>query len=166
MTEEEGRSHPPPMHNKLSLVAPAFVPSRAMVLPTLVVAQIVAQTSASLNDMDNPTKSKSIGLLAKRHEPGAFVKDPLEAFDGDLDIDILDEEGHNEVLDECFAKVARDGDLSPRQQRRGFTIKKTYGRKHIWDDKVFEELILRQIPMRVAKQKETRFNYINKVQQI
>ncbi|KAM3270747.1 hypothetical protein P3S67_028949 [Capsicum chacoense] len=109
--------------------------------------------------MDNPTKR----LQAKRYEPRDLVEDPMEAFEGDLGINIFDEKDGDEVLDEFFAKVAKDGDLSPRQQRKGFKKKKTRERQHSWDDKVSEEVILRQLPMEVTKQKETRFNYINKI---
>ncbi|PHT74289.1 hypothetical protein T459_21566 [Capsicum annuum] len=115
-------------------------------------------------DMAEEEKQASSPLMcrfqAKRYESGDLVEDPMEAFEGDLGIDIFDEEDEDKVLDECFAKVARDGDLSPRQQRKGFKKKKTHERKHSWDGKVFEEVILRQLPMRVAKQKETRFSYI------
>ncbi|KAF3655051.1 hypothetical protein FXO38_12244 [Capsicum annuum] len=52
----------------------------------------------------------------------------MKVFEGDLGIDIFDEEDEDKVLDECFAKVARDGDLSPKQQRKGFKKKKIHGR--------------------------------------
>ncbi|PHU14631.1 hypothetical protein BC332_15836 [Capsicum chinense] len=86
--------------------------------------------------MDNPTK----GFQAKRCESGDFVEYPIEAFEDDLGIDIFDEEDEDEVLDECFAKVARDRDLSPRQQRKGFKKKKTHEKKYNWDGKVSEEV--------------------------
>ncbi|PHU05102.1 hypothetical protein BC332_25924 [Capsicum chinense] len=66
------------------------------------------------------------GFQTKRYEPGALVEDTMQAFDGDLGFDKFDEEDEDKVLDECFAKVARDGDLSPRQQRKGFNTKKTH----------------------------------------
>ncbi|KAM3308695.1 hypothetical protein P3S67_010439 [Capsicum chacoense] len=72
--------------------------------------------------MDNPTK----GFQAKRYESGVFVEYPMKAFEDDLGIDIFDEEDEDEVLDEPFAKVARDRDLSPRKQRKGFKKKKTH----------------------------------------
>ncbi|KAM3304186.1 hypothetical protein P3S67_015218 [Capsicum chacoense] len=114
----------------------------------------------------SPTISEFVPSYAmtKRHEPRDLLEDPMEEFEGDLGFDIFDKEDEDEVLNECFAKVARDGDLSPRQQRKGFKKKKTHERKHSWDGKVSEEFILRQLPVRVAKQKETRFNYINKIQ--
>ncbi|KAM3381573.1 hypothetical protein P3S68_007146 [Capsicum galapagoense] len=66
--------------------------------------------------------------MAKRCEPGDLVENPMKAFEGDLGIDIFDEEDEDKVLDEYFAKVARDGDLSPKQQRKGFKKKKTHER--------------------------------------
>lgn len=90
------------MHSKLSPVAPAFVPSYAMVLPSLAAGQLVAQTTGLLNVMDNPTKKKCIEIVAKRYELGVLVEDPLDAFGGDLGFDIFNEEDE-EVLDECFA---------------------------------------------------------------
>ncbi|KAM3199762.1 hypothetical protein P3L10_032122 [Capsicum annuum] len=54
--------------------------------------------------MDNPTK----GFQAKRYEPGDLVEDPMKAFEVDLGVDIVDEEDEDEVLDECFVKMARD----------------------------------------------------------
>ncbi|PHT50408.1 hypothetical protein CQW23_10155 [Capsicum baccatum] len=60
---------------------------------------------------------------AKRYEIGDLAKDLIEVFEGDLGVDIFDEEDKDEVLDECFAKVSRGGDLSPRQQRKGFKKK-------------------------------------------
>ncbi|KAF3666241.1 hypothetical protein FXO38_09150 [Capsicum annuum] len=102
------------MCSKLSPTSPVFVPSYAMVLPSLAVEQLVTQTTATLNAMDNPTK----GFQARRYEPGDLVEDPMKTFEGDIVVDIFDEEDVDEVLDEFFAKVARGGDLSPRQQRK------------------------------------------------
>ncbi|PHT32582.1 Glutathione S-transferase [Capsicum baccatum] len=79
--------------------------------------------------MDNPAK----GFQDKRYEPGDSVEDQMEVFEGDLGVDLFDEEDEDEVLDEWFAKVAKDGDLSPRQQRKGFKKKKTHERKQSWD---------------------------------
>ncbi|KAF3647613.1 hypothetical protein FXO38_18594 [Capsicum annuum] len=102
--------------------------------------------------MDNLTR----GFRVKRYEPRDLVENPMESFDGDLDIDIFDEEDKDKVLDECFVKVTRDGNLSPRKQRKGFKTKKTHERKHNWDSKVSKEVIRRQLPMRVTKNKEIR----------
>lgn len=68
---------------------------------------------------------------------------PTEAFGVDLGIYIFYEEDVNEVLDECFDNEARDGDLSPRHQRRGFKTKKTIEKQHSWDDKVTEGFAMR-----------------------
>ncbi|PHU02649.1 hypothetical protein BC332_27900 [Capsicum chinense] len=80
----------------------------------------------------SPTISEFVPSYAmtKRHEPGDLLEDPMEEFEGDLGVDIFGEEDEDEVLNECIAKVARDGDLSPRQQRKGFKKKKTHERKH------------------------------------
>ncbi|KAM3358965.1 hypothetical protein P3S68_021898 [Capsicum galapagoense] len=126
MAEEEKQASSPPTCSKLSPTISEFVPSYAMVLPSLAVEQLLAQTSAPLNAMDNPTN----GFYTKRHEPGDLLEDPKEEFEGDLGVDIFGEEDEDEVLNECIAKVARDGDLSPRQQRKGFKKKKTHERKH------------------------------------
>ncbi|PHT43615.1 hypothetical protein CQW23_17640 [Capsicum baccatum] len=114
MKEEEKQASSPPMCSKLSPTSPVFVPSYAMVLPSLAVEQLVAQTTATLNAMDNPTK----GFQARRYEPGGLVEDPMKTFEGDIVVDIFDEEDVDEVLDEFFAKMARDGDLSPREKRK------------------------------------------------
>ncbi|KAM3321898.1 hypothetical protein P3S67_003049 [Capsicum chacoense] len=102
--------------------------------------------------------------MAKKYDPGTLVEDPMEAFDGDLGVDIIDKENEDDILDECSAKVITDGDLSPRQQRKEFKIMKTHERKHSWDGKVSEGVIPKQLSITVAKQKETRFNCINKIQ--
>ncbi|PHT39937.1 hypothetical protein CQW23_18791 [Capsicum baccatum] len=147
MAEEEKEVPSSPTCSKLSPAASVFVSSYAIVLSSLALEQLVAQISAPLNSMDNPTKR----LQAKRYEPGDLVEDPMEEFAGDLGIDIFDEKDGDEVLDEFFTKVAKDGDLSPRQQRKGFKKKKTRERQHSWDGKVSEEVILRQLPMEVTK---------------
>lgn len=65
--------------------------------------------------MDNPTNR----FQAKR-----YIIQELQQkihwilFYGGLGFDIFDEEDVDEVLDECFAKVARDGDLSSRQKKK------------------------------------------------
>ncbi|KAG5621402.1 hypothetical protein H5410_006620 [Solanum commersonii] len=58
------------------------------------------------------------------------------------------------MLDICFDRVAREGDISPRQQRSGSnkSKKKTHGRQHSWDGKMTEEFVRRHLPMRQAKQ--------------
>ncbi|KAG5600698.1 hypothetical protein H5410_032068 [Solanum commersonii] len=53
----------------------------------------------------------------------------------DLGEDSLDEDEEDNMLDICFDRVAREADISPRQQRSGSNKrkKKTYGRQHSWD---------------------------------
>ncbi|KAM3302029.1 hypothetical protein P3S67_016531 [Capsicum chacoense] len=136
MAEDEKQASSFPICSKLSPAASEVMPIYAMILPSLAAEQLVAQTSAPLNVMDNPTKE----FQAKRYDPRELIEDPMKAFEGDLGVDIFDEEDEDEVLDECFAKVARDRDLSPRQQRKGFKKKKTHERKHSWDGKVSKRL--------------------------
>ncbi|KAG5592722.1 hypothetical protein H5410_043236 [Solanum commersonii] len=67
--------------------------------------------------------------------------------------DSLDED-EEDMLDICFDRVAREGDISPRQQRSGRnkSKRKTYERQHSWDGKMTEEFVPRHLPMRQAKQ--------------
>ncbi|KAH0741551.1 hypothetical protein KY290_034594 [Solanum tuberosum] len=71
----------------------------------------------------------------------------------DLGEDSLDED-EEYMLDICFDRVAREGDISLRQQRSGSnkSKKKTHGRQHSWDGKMTEEFVSRHLPMRQAKQ--------------
>ncbi|KAG5625233.1 hypothetical protein H5410_010451 [Solanum commersonii] len=70
----------------------------------------------------------------------------------DLGEDSLDED-EEDMLDICFDRVAREGDISPRRQRSGSnkSKKKTYERQHSWDGKLTEEFVLRHLPMRQTK---------------
>ncbi|KAG5620753.1 hypothetical protein H5410_005971 [Solanum commersonii] len=67
----------------------------------------------------------------------------------DLGEDSLDED-EEDMLDICFDRVAREGDISPRQQRSGSnkSKKKTHGRQHSWDGKMTKEFVSRYLPMR------------------
>ncbi|KAG5600910.1 hypothetical protein H5410_032280 [Solanum commersonii] len=67
--------------------------------------------------------------------------------------DSLDKDGED-MLDICFDRVAREGDISPRQPRSGNnkSKKKTHGRQHSWDGKMTEEFVPRHLSMRRAKQ--------------
>ncbi|KAG5623003.1 hypothetical protein H5410_008221 [Solanum commersonii] len=97
-------------------------------------------------------------VLARKNESSALVsntidlgEDPLDEDGMDLDEDSLDEEN---MLDICFDRVARERDISPRQQRSGSnkSKKKTYGRQHSWDGKMTEEFVPRHLPIRQTKQ--------------
>ncbi|KAG5576595.1 hypothetical protein H5410_056729 [Solanum commersonii] len=65
---------------------------------------------------------------------------PTNAYAVDIGDDFLeeDEEEEENILAICFDKVARDGDISQRQQRSGSEKrkKKTHGRQHSWYGKV------------------------------
>ncbi|KAJ8543418.1 hypothetical protein K7X08_005941 [Anisodus acutangulus] len=120
----------------LSPNGPVFVPSkysagkndsRTIISPTGQ-QQLVSKTRDmdTLNAIDSSQKSlaiitKDIGVLAKSHEPQVVVSglSPTTAYDIDLGDDMFDGDDEDEILDICFDKVAKDGDLSPRQQRNG-----------------------------------------------
>ncbi|KAH0740027.1 hypothetical protein KY290_033070 [Solanum tuberosum] len=76
-------------------------------------------------------------VLTRKNESSALVsntidlgEDSLDEYGVDLGEDSLDEYDNNNMLDICFDRVAREGDISPRQQRSGSnkSKKKTYGR--------------------------------------
>ncbi|KAK4726826.1 hypothetical protein R3W88_031743 [Solanum pinnatisectum] len=104
--------------------------------------------------------TKDIGVLAKSHDPEVIVSgiSPTAAYDIDLGIDISDGDDEEEMLDICFDKVAKEEDLSPRQQRSGSNKikKKAHGRQHSWDSKVTEEFVSRHLPMGLAKKNHMR----------
>ncbi|KAK4715940.1 hypothetical protein R3W88_014278 [Solanum pinnatisectum] len=87
-------------------------------------------------------------VIAKKNVSRALVSNTI-----DLGEDSLDEDGEDNMLDICFDRVAREGDISPRQQRSGSnkSKKKTHGRQHSWDGKMNEEFIPRHLPTRQAK---------------
>ncbi|KAK6778151.1 hypothetical protein RDI58_024869 [Solanum bulbocastanum] len=87
-------------------------------------------------------------VIAKKNESRALVSNTI-----DLGEDSLDED-EEDMLDICFDRVAREGDISPRQQRSGSNKikKKTHGRQHSWDGKITDEFVPRHLPMRQAKQ--------------
>nr|AAT39932.2 NB-ARC domain containing protein [Solanum demissum]AAT39950.2 NB-ARC domain containing protein [Solanum demissum] len=88
-------------------------------------------------------------VLARKNESSALVSNTI-----DLGEDSLDEDEKDNMLDICFDRVARKGDISPRQQRSGSnkSKKKTYGRQHSWDGKMTEEFVPRHLLMRQTKQ--------------
>ncbi|KAG5572974.1 hypothetical protein H5410_062740 [Solanum commersonii] len=66
-------------------------------------------------------------VLAKKNESRALVSTI------DLGEDYLDEDEEDNMLDICFDRVAREGDISPRQQRSGNNKrkKKIHGRQQL-----------------------------------
>ncbi|XP_049399994.1 uncharacterized protein LOC125864106 [Solanum stenotomum] len=128
--------------SKLSPQAPIFVPS-SKENPSMTVT------------IDKSKKILTITtkVLEKSHEPEAEVSrlSPTTTYDSDLGSEMFDED---DMLDILFDKVAKVGDLLPRQQRSGSNKnkKKTHERQHSWDGKVTKEFILRHLPMRLAKQ--------------
>lgn len=72
----------------------------------------------------------------------------------DMDSESFDEDEEDDMLDEFFDKVSRDGDISPRHQRSGSNKSKNkkHGRQHDWDDKMIGEFVPRHLSIRLAKQ--------------
>ncbi|KAH0779479.1 hypothetical protein KY290_005906 [Solanum tuberosum] len=139
LVEEEEHA---PARSKLSPQAPIFVPS-SKENPSMTVT------------IDKSKKILTITtkVLEKSHEPEAEVSrlSPTTTYHSDLGSEMFDED---DMLDILFDKVAKVGDLSPRQQRSGSNKnkKKTHERQHSWDGKVTEEFIPKHLPMRLAKQ--------------
>ncbi|KAH0709034.1 hypothetical protein KY284_010461 [Solanum tuberosum] len=126
-----------PTRSKLSPQAPIFVHSSK------------ENTSMAMT-IDNSKKILTITtkVLEKSHEPEAGVSrlSPTTTYDSDLGGEKFEED---DMLDILFDKVAKDGDLSHRQQRSGNNKnkKKTHERQYSWDGKVTEEFIPRHLPM-------------------
>ncbi|KAG5576207.1 hypothetical protein H5410_056341 [Solanum commersonii] len=122
---------PPTLNSKLSPEAPVFVPKC---------------------------------VIAKKNESRALVSNTIDLGEDSLDEDkednMLDmgedsfDEDKKDMLDICFDRVAREGDISPRQQRSGSnkSKKKTHGRQYSWDGKMTEEFVPRHLLMQQAKQ--------------
>lgn len=97
-------------------------------------------------------------VLGKSHDPEAEVSrcSPTTTYDSDLGSEMFDEDDAVDMLDVLFDKVAKDGDLLPRQNRSGSNNKKKkkkkHERQHSWDGKVTEEFIPRHLTMRLEKQ--------------
>ncbi|KAH0724883.1 hypothetical protein KY284_000748 [Solanum tuberosum] len=108
LVEEEENITSPPM-SKLSPQAPVCLQCLAM-------------------------NTKDIGVLSKSHDPEVIVSgiSPTTTYDIDLGTDMSDGDDEEEMLNICFDKVAKEGDLSPRQQRSGSNKikKKAHGRQH------------------------------------
>ncbi|KAH0715185.1 hypothetical protein KY284_008090 [Solanum tuberosum] len=90
-------------------------------------------------------------VIAKKNEVEALASgvNPTNAYDIDLGDNSFDEDEEDNILHECFDKVARDGDISPSHQRSGSnkSKRKTHGRQHTWDGKVTGEFVPRQLPI-------------------
>jgi len=134
LVEEENHT-PSPSRSKLSPQALEFVPT-SKTNPSMAVIGTSSNLSATKVNVAD--------------------RDILYDLGNDMsDGDDEDHEDHEEeMLDICFDKVAKEGDLSPRQQRSGSTKckKKTHRRQHSWDGKVSEDFVPRHLPMRLAKQ--------------
>ncbi|KAG5601494.1 hypothetical protein H5410_032864 [Solanum commersonii] len=144
LVEEVENNTSPPM-SKLSPQAPEFVPT-SKANPSMTMTVDSFKKSLAMN-------TKDIGVLAKSHDPEVIVSgiSPTVAYDTDLGTDMSDGDDEEEMLDLCFDKVAKEGDLSPREQTSGSNKikKKAHGRQHSWDGKVTEDFVSRHlhIPM-------------------
>ncbi|KAG5616031.1 hypothetical protein H5410_015855 [Solanum commersonii] len=100
----------------------------------------------ALNNKLSPEDSVFVPkcVLAKKNGSRALVSNTI-----DLGEDSLDEDEEENMLDICFDRVDREGDISPRQQRSGSnkSKKKTHGRQHSWDGKMTKEFVPRHLPM-------------------
>ncbi|KAG5604741.1 hypothetical protein H5410_026233 [Solanum commersonii] len=105
----------------------------------------------------NSTSSRTLSPTSQNNSPcsekgvtgaGKILVMPQETY-----YDSLYENEQDNVLDICFDRVAREGHLSPRQQRSrsNKSKKKTHGRQHSWDSKMTEEFVPRHLPTRQAK---------------
>lgn len=111
--------------------------------PTNILQALVSHDMETSKAVDNPGKAGA--LVSGYNSTEAFSVDMGQSFY---------EEGEEELLDACFDSVAMVGDLSPRHVRsRSNKGKKTHERQYSWDSKVTQEVVIRQLPMRVAKQK-------------
>ncbi|WMV07101.1 hypothetical protein MTR67_000486 [Solanum verrucosum] len=94
---------------------------------------------------ENQGERSAPSVIAKKNEVEALASgvNPTNAYAIDLGDDSFDEDEEDNILDECFDKVARDGDISPRHQRSGSnkSKRKTHGRQHNWDGKVIGEFV-------------------------
>ncbi|KAG5625174.1 hypothetical protein H5410_010392 [Solanum commersonii] len=118
---QEKQVSPPALNSKLSPEASVFVPKCVLARKNALVSNTIDLSEDSLDE------------------------------DGvDLGEDSLDEDEEDNMLEICFDRVAREGDISPGQQRSGSnkSKKKTFGRQHSWDGKMTEEFVPRHIPMR------------------
>ncbi|KAH0757597.1 hypothetical protein KY290_021090 [Solanum tuberosum] len=112
---QEKQVSPPTLNSNLSSEAPVFVPKC---------------------------------VIAKKNESRALVSNTIDLGEDSLDEDEKDnmldlgedsfDEDEEDMLDICFDRVAREGNISPRQQRSGSnkSKKKTHGRQHSWDSKM------------------------------
>ncbi|KAM3270574.1 hypothetical protein P3S67_028776 [Capsicum chacoense] len=135
------------MQRKLSPTTPIIVPRSTKLL-----------TSRHENVITNKNESKPV---ASKFSPTTvdLSKYVLDEEENDIDLgeDSFDEDDEDNILDICFDKVARDGDISPRHRRSGSNKnkKKTHGRHHSWDGRVIEEFLPRHLSMQLAKQNHT-----------
>ncbi|KAF3629132.1 hypothetical protein FXO38_27866 [Capsicum annuum] len=108
LVDKEERVSPSSLNSRLSPETPAFVPKSA---------------NAKKNELETLTSK----LNAFSSDEDLSEKE-LNTFASDEDLS----EEEEEELEICFEKVARDGDISPRQQRSGSrkNKKKTHGRQH------------------------------------
>ncbi|WMV14501.1 hypothetical protein MTR67_007886 [Solanum verrucosum] len=117
---QEKQVSPPTLNSKLSPEASVFVPK-----------YVIAKKNESRTSVSN-TIDLGEDSLDEDEEDNML----------DLGEDSLDED-EEDMLDICFDRVAREGDISARQQRSesNKSKKKTHGRQHSWDGKMTEEFV-------------------------
>ncbi|KAG5583082.1 hypothetical protein H5410_053709 [Solanum commersonii] len=103
-------------------------------------------------------------VIAKKNESRVLVSNTIDLGEDSLDEDeednMLDlgedslDKDEKDMLDICFDRVVKEGDIPPRQQKSGSNKikKKTHGMQHSWDGKMTDEFVPRHLPMRHAKQ--------------
>ncbi|KAG5612104.1 hypothetical protein H5410_023385 [Solanum commersonii] len=106
---QEKQVSPPTLNSKLSPEAPIFVPKCMIVKKNETRALVSNTIDLSEDSLDEDEEDTML----------------------DLGEDFLDED-EEDMLDICFDRVAREGDISPRQQRSrsNKSKKKTHGRQH------------------------------------
>ncbi|PHT30596.1 hypothetical protein CQW23_29817 [Capsicum baccatum] len=135
--EEDEKITSPPMQRKLSPTTPIFVYRSTKLL-----------TSGHKNVIANKNESK---LVASKFSPTTvdLSKYVLDEEENDIDLgeDSFDKDDEDNILDICFDKVARDGDISPRHRRSGSNKnkKKTHGRHHSWDGRALAQAVTTNI---------------------
>ncbi|KAH0779142.1 hypothetical protein KY290_005569 [Solanum tuberosum] len=123
--QEEEQVTSPPMQKKLSPIAPAFVPSSAKLVtprqglsPSTNVAAILSDHLVSSN-IEKLASLAPININKQLQVGGSSTLSPNKF--ANLDDEDISEEGEEgeeeEMLDYCFAIVARNVDISPGQQQ-------------------------------------------------
>lgn len=104
------------------------------------------------NNMQRMEKHQGKAVMAKVQEVNDLMtQDLVQNLSHLVQVgkDIYEEGDEDEIMQQCRAEAAQRGDLSPMYSGQS---KKTHTRKKSWDEKVNEEVNVRRLPMRIAKQ--------------